>query len=272
MSDDLKRPQDNPDRASKPTGGPGEHDEVRRPSAGVLVPPPGGGATQGATRGRDALAWPATLVVVACWCVGALGIGVNTAETFWEWLPVLLLGAAMPVFFLWLTDRVLSSRQGGAPPPSAKDKEGELLGALGERGELTPVTAAMRTSLTADEASGMLEGLARKGHLRAREEDGVKTYAFRGVDLRGLPTGSAAASGPRSGRVGASRALDDPLTEREMEVLALLASGRTTTEIASELRVAPGTVKTHSNNIYRKLGANKRSEALDRAREQDLIP
>lgn len=176
------------------------------------------------------------------------------------------------MFFLWLTNRILSSRQESPWSPSAKDKESELLKALGERGEVTPITAAIRTSLTADEASRMLEGLTRKGYLRPREEDGVKTYALREVDLRGLPTDAPVASGPWLERAEASRPLDDPLSERELEVLALLASGRTTTEIASELYIAAGTVKTHANHIYRKLGANKRSEALDKARELNLIP
>lgn len=271
MSEDPKKPGNGSDHAATHADGPGR-DDALHPGAGVGDPPPGGRATPSAMPGRDALVWPATLVVVACWCVGALGIGVNTAETLWEWLPVLVLGGAMPVFFLWLTDRILSSRQESPSSPSAKDKESELLEALGERGEVTPITAAMRTSLTADAASRMLEGLTRKGYLRLREEDGVKTYALREVDLRGMPTGAPVASGSWLERAEASRPLDDLLSERELEVLALLASGRTTTEIASELYIAAGTVKTHANNIYRKLGANKRSEALDKARELNLIP
>ena len=61
------------------------------------------------------------------------------------------------------------------------------------------------------------------------------------------------------------------ITDREREVLGLLATGRTQTEIARELFVAPGTVKAHVNNIYRKLGARNRTEALARARELGLI-
>ena len=48
--------------------------------------------------------------------------------------------------------------------------------------------------------------------------------------------------------------LADPLSERELDVLALLAPERTNTEIANALFVAVGTVKSHVNNIYRKLG------------------
>jgi LuxR family maltose regulon positive regulatory protein len=55
-------------------------------------------------------------------------------------------------------------------------------------------------------------------------------------------------------------------------VLALLASGRTNAEIARELFVAIGTVKSHAGNIYRKLDAKNRAEALGRAHELKLLP
>jgi DNA-binding NarL/FixJ family response regulator len=55
-------------------------------------------------------------------------------------------------------------------------------------------------------------------------------------------------------------------------VLALLASGRTNSEIAKDLYIAVGTVKTHMNNIYRKLGTRNRAETLARARELKLLP
>ena len=65
--------------------------------------------------------------------------------------------------------------------------------------------------------------------------------------------------------------LDDPLSERELEVLALLASGRTNAEIAKDLFVALGTVKSHVYNIYRKLEAANRAEAVARARKINLL-
>ena len=70
---------------------------------------------------------------------------------------------------------------------------------------------------------------------------------------------------------GTPRALSEPLSERELEVLALLASGRTNAEIARDLYVAVGTVKSHSGNIYRKLEAANRTEAVSRAREMNLL-
>jgi ATP/maltotriose-dependent transcriptional regulator MalT len=70
---------------------------------------------------------------------------------------------------------------------------------------------------------------------------------------------------------GTPLALSEPLSERELEVLALLASGRTNAEIARDLYVAVGTVKSHSGNIYRKLEASNRTEAVSRAREMNLL-
>ena len=63
----------------------------------------------------------------------------------------------------------------------------------------------------------------------------------------------------------------DPLTERELEVLYLVAAGLTNQEIANELVVSLGTIKTHINHIYRKLDAHSRTQAVARARELKLI-
>jgi DNA-binding NarL/FixJ family response regulator len=62
------------------------------------------------------------------------------------------------------------------------------------------------------------------------------------------------------------------LSEREIEVLAALASGKTNAEVATDLYISIGTVKSHSANIYRKLEAKNRTEAVARARELDLLP
>jgi predicted ATPase/DNA-binding CsgD family transcriptional regulator len=65
--------------------------------------------------------------------------------------------------------------------------------------------------------------------------------------------------------------LIDPLTERELEVLPLLAQGLTNRQIADRLTVVIGTVKAHNNSIYSKLGVSNRVQALTRARELGLI-
>jgi LuxR family maltose regulon positive regulatory protein len=69
----------------------------------------------------------------------------------------------------------------------------------------------------------------------------------------------------------AGEGLSEPLSERELEVLALIAAGKSNGEIASSLFVSLSTVKTHINNLYRKLGARSRTQAIARARELALI-
>jgi ATP/maltotriose-dependent transcriptional regulator MalT len=86
-----------------------------------------------------------------------------------------------------------------------------------------------------------------------------------------LPVSHSQTAAPESADAGASLLLAEPLSGRELEVLTLLASGRSNREIARELFVAVGTIKTHTNNIYGKLGAKNRAEALARARMAGLL-
>jgi LuxR family transcriptional regulator, maltose regulon positive regulatory protein len=58
----------------------------------------------------------------------------------------------------------------------------------------------------------------------------------------------------------------EPLTDREMQILHLLDKDLTNKEIARELVVTPGTVKVHTNNVYRKLSVNNRRAAVTLAK------
>lgn len=69
----------------------------------------------------------------------------------------------------------------------------------------------------------------------------------------------------------APQPLAEPLSSRELDVLAHLASGRSNKEIANELGIAEGTVKNHMSNVIGKLGALDRTQAALRARELGLI-
>jgi DNA-binding NarL/FixJ family response regulator len=61
------------------------------------------------------------------------------------------------------------------------------------------------------------------------------------------------------------------LSSRELEVLVCMRRGLTTSEIATELFISENTVKTHSRHILEKLGARKRSEAVARAVDLNLV-
>jgi len=74
------------------------------------------------------------------------------------------------------------------------------------------------------------------------------------------------------GRAAAPPGLAEPLTGRELEVLRLIAAGRSNQRIAHDLVVALDTVKTHVTHILGKLGAANRTEAAARARQLGLIP
>lgn len=68
-----------------------------------------------------------------------------------------------------------------------------------------------------------------------------------------------------------TQALLEPLSERELEVLALIAAGLRNREIADELTVTLSTVKAHINHIYGKLAVNTRVQAVAKARELGLL-
>jgi DNA-binding CsgD family transcriptional regulator len=65
--------------------------------------------------------------------------------------------------------------------------------------------------------------------------------------------------------------LAEPLTDRELEVLRLVAVGRTNQEIAAELTIAVDTVKTRLRNIFQKLGVDRRTEAVHEAQRRQLL-
>jgi LuxR family maltose regulon positive regulatory protein len=106
-------------------------------------------------------------------------------------------------------------------------------------------------------ARRLLQRLAERGVEPAYLRDLLAAFPSRGATQLPLTAGVA---------------LVEPLSAREMEVLALLSQRLANKEIAGRLVVSPLTVKRHVTNILQKLGVDSRWEAAERAREIGLIP
>jgi DNA-binding CsgD family transcriptional regulator len=62
------------------------------------------------------------------------------------------------------------------------------------------------------------------------------------------------------------------ISPRELTVLHELAAGRSNKEIATQLNISPNTVKTHVSRLFEKLGAERRTDAINKARQLGLVP
>ncbi len=166
----------------------------------------------------------------------------------------------------------------------AQDRAGSLI----ETGALRGLALAA----TGDEAgavttlTGALLLACPRGHIRVFADEGPPMAALLGRLIAAQRAGQAAAGVPlgylaRLQRAFAAGApapdpgpsgIIEPLTRRELEVLRILAAGRSNQAIAGELVVTLDTVKKHVGHVLGKLGAANRTEAAARARELSLIP
>ena len=85
------------------------------------------------------------------------------------------------------------------------------------------------------------------------------------LEERTIPVAPSRATKPTN------QPLIEPLSERELEVMRLLASGLSYRQIAVELTIAVGSVKSHAHNIYMKLGVKNRTQATARAAQLGLL-
>jgi DNA-binding NarL/FixJ family response regulator len=146
---------------------------------------------------------------------------------------------------------------------------------LRRRPDAPPVLAL--TTFDDDEVlAGMLRagaaGFVLKGVPAEDLQRAVRTVAEGGAWLDPAVTGRVLAAyrsaAPAAGRDDAALA---GLTARERDVLVLIGRGRTNAEIARELFVGEGTVKTHVNHLFAKLGLRDRAAAVVFAFDHDLV-
>ena len=121
-----------------------------------------------------------------------------------------------------------------------------------------PPMAALLGRLIAAQRAGRSEGRIPIGYL-ARLNRAFDAAAVRSE------------SDPRRGSALTAPGIVEPLTNRELEVLQMLAAGRSNQAIADQLVVTLDTVKKHVTHLLGKLGAANRTEAVARARELGLI-
>ncbi|HET6672076.1 MAG TPA: LuxR C-terminal-related transcriptional regulator [Agromyces sp.] len=192
--------------------------------------------------------------------------------------------------------------RGGAPPTSthvAFETVAALL-ALGRREPARLLLTEMRALFDAEEPRGDVQWLVALAwvaelegeHHVALEQIGLAldraeadglVEVFIGTDplvldliaelssVRGGLTDTILVRWRQTQPVDVNAGLPEPLTERELEILAYLPGHSTTAELAKLCFVSVNTLKTHVMHIYRKLGVTGRSEAITRARELGLL-
>jgi two-component system nitrate/nitrite response regulator NarL len=106
------------------------------------------------------------------------------------------------------------------------------------------------------------------GYLHKSVTSKALATTIRGVRRADRQIVSISWTGPRPG--GAAPA--DPLSEREREVLLLVAGAMSNRQIATRLEISEGTVKRHLRNVFDKLGAVSRIDAVNKAVQAALIP
>jgi LuxR family transcriptional regulator, maltose regulon positive regulatory protein len=182
-------------------------------------------------------------------------------------LARVLLASGSTVQASQLLDRLLQAAEHGGRTGSAI--EILVLQALAHdvRGDARAAFVPLERALTLAEPEGYVrvfvdEGPRMAALLQAAAKRGIApAYVQRLLTQFGTPTAER----------HASQNLIEPLSERELDVLRLLATDLDGPEIASQLMVSLNTMRTHTKSIYTKLGVNSRRAAVHRAEELQLL-
>jgi ATP/maltotriose-dependent transcriptional regulator MalT len=179
------------------------------------------------------------------YCVTALGFNLNPSMSSWY-----VLCYPVTALMLWHVEKPLSAAELVGMIFSSPDHE---TGWLHQWGLFKQMCADLEVQLGAEVYQSILERGTRR---ELNEMIPVLLAHLTGEEV--LPE-------------SVSQPLDEPLTRRELEVLALLADGLTNPEIADKLYLSTGTVKVHTRNIYGKLNVSNRTEAATTAHKLNLI-
>jgi LuxR family maltose regulon positive regulatory protein len=142
-------------------------------------------------------------------------------------------------------------------------------------GDTTQAMVTLEQALTLAESGGFIRMFVDKGPPMARRlyealsREIAPDYVRR--LLAAFPSAEPEQPDPSKSQVPESELVEPP-SERELEVLQLIAKGLTNPEIASRLFIALNTVKTHTRNMYGKLDVRSRTQAVARARALGILP
>jgi LuxR family maltose regulon positive regulatory protein len=218
----------------------------------------------------------------ARWCAER-GLGVEDEPSYLRerehlLLARVLLAQGKPDQVLMLLKRLREKAQAGG----RSDGEIVILTlqalALQEKSERERAVSIVTQALTLAEPEGYVRTFVDEGpEMAPLLSEVLMVHQRRHLERPDRPSAHylrkllAALEQAASGSVSPTPQLPEPLSERELEVLQLIAAGKSNSRIAQELFVTAGTVKTHIRNIYRKLDAHSRTQALVRARELNLL-
>ena len=151
--------------------------------------------------------------------------------------------------------------------------------ALQAQGDFDGALTSLESALRIAEPGGLMRIFVDEGEpmlqlLRQAATRGIAlTYVRRLIAAYDVPVQKRVESTPGDTHTPgpAIQPLVEPLSDREMDVLRLLATGMSNPEIAQELYIATSTVRSHLKNIYGKLNVHKRWDAVHRAEELGLL-
>jgi LuxR family maltose regulon positive regulatory protein len=151
--------------------------------------------------------------------------------------------------------------------------------ALSDLGRDTAALETMRHALAVAEPEGYVRSFLDEGAVAHKLVDRVLTTLDAGPLCRycqhlinAFGAQRTQASDAEHQQPGATELLPEALSDRELDVLVLIAAGFTNREIGLELAIALNTVKGHTREIYSKLDVHSRTQAVAKARELGLLP
>jgi LuxR family transcriptional regulator, maltose regulon positive regulatory protein len=196
-------------------------------------------------------------------------------------LARLLMLLERPAEAIELATRVMRSADASGRQPAAIHARVLLAKTEAARGNLEQATRTLEEALRLGQAEGYLRVFLDEGDTIHRLLGALRNKLGPADALAGTVRRILAAFEPVTVGVGSTQAIApqmdgqawvDPLSERENEILRLVAQGLTNQAIANRLVISLTTVKTHVGNIFLKLGVNNRTQAIARAESLGLLP